>query len=323
MNQENRPDQVIGPAQAALAYYQKNGYFTPAGVESMMLIRAQRDKGHYDEALSSANAFLALASRSGLPDLTRQAEELIGSVLEKMEHYPDALAHFMNAKNLADAPSSEQYEAVFAAEILWKLGRFAECEEMLRFEPATEAMGISAELERITSLLGQAKYRQSLQHAQQTLVKHPGMSASDQQELALAKALAESHLHQEKEALKDLEMSAPSGPGDPAENATRNMEIAEVNLGTGHGQTALEAATRAAERFKTAGQLDSELRSACLGTAAAKLVRAPAAQATFSVEVVDIVSKIQQTWTPQASQTYLSRPDLQLLMRQDIASGSK
>jgi serine/threonine protein kinase len=317
MDQEHRPDQVIAPAQSALNYYQKNGFFIPAGVESMMLIRAQTDKGHYDQALSSANSFLAMASRSGLPDLTRQAEELVGAVLGKMERYPNALVHFLNAKSLSDAPSSEQYEAVNAAEMLWRLGRFAECEEMLRFEPATESIGISVELERIDSLLSQGRYRDSLQLAQQTLLKFPEMDANDRIELAVDKAIAEAHLHKAKEALKDLEVSMPAMTEDPQEKARRDMAVSEVSLEAGLAQAALDAATTTAAQFKSAGLLDSELRSACLGASAAKLTGNSAAFAAFSSEVVDIVTKIQQTWTLQASQTYFSRPDLQVWMRQN------
>jgi Protein kinase domain len=316
MNQEHRPDQVIAPARAALDYYQKNGFFTPAGVESMMLIRVQRDKGHYDEALSSANAFLAMASRSGLPDLTRQAEELIGSVLAKMERYPESLAHFLNAKNLADAASVEQLEAIRASEVLWRLGRFAECEQTLHFEPATESIAISMELNRIESLLSQGRYRDSLSLGEQTLLKYPQMDSSNRDEIVLDKAIAESHLHRERDALKDLTMLAPPESDNPTENAARDMSIAEVNLEAGAAPTALEAATRAAAQFKSAGQLDSELRSAYLGASAAKLTGNSAAFAGFSSQVVDILTKIQQTWTPQASQTYLSRPDLHALMQQ-------
>jgi Tfp pilus assembly protein PilF len=316
MDQEHHPDQVIAPARSALNYYQKNGFFIPAGVESMMLIRAEKDKGHYDQALTSANAFLAMASRSELPDLLRLAEELLGSVLSEMERYPDALVHFLNAKKLADAASSEQFEAVYAADILRRQGRFAECEEMLSFKPATEPIHISVELERVESRLSQAKYRNSLQLAQQMPREHPEMDVSDQEELALDKAIAESHLHQEKEAFSDLKASMPDETDDPAEIAARNMAIAEVNLGTGHAQTALDAATKAAAQFKSAGQLDSELLSACLGASAAKLTGNSVAFTAFSNEVVDIVTEIQQTWTPQASQTYLSRPDIQISMQQ-------
>ena len=40
MNQKQQPDKVIEPAQKALAYYQKNGYFVPAANASILIIRA-------------------------------------------------------------------------------------------------------------------------------------------------------------------------------------------------------------------------------------------------------------------------------------------
>ena len=317
MNQERRPDEVIAPAQSALNYYRKNGFFVPAGVVSGFLIRTERDKGHYEQALSSANGFLDLATRSGVPDLMRQAEELIGSVLATMERYPDALDHYLNAKKLADAASSQQYEAVFAASMLWKLGRFAECEEMLRFEPATESIAIWVDQVRVGSLLSQMKYRDSLSLAQQMPLKHREMDRGALEEVAMDRAIAESHLHREKEALKDLDGSARGEPDDPGEAAARDLAIAEVSLGAGLAQRAEEAAAKAAAQFKSAGLLDSELRSACIGASAARMTRDSAAAAGFSAEVVDIGAKIQQTWTPQASQTYFSRPDIQGLMREN------
>jgi hypothetical protein len=188
---------------------------------------------------------------------------------------------------------------------------------MLRFEPATESIGISVELERIDSLLSQGRYRDSLQLAQQTLLKFPEMDANDRIELAVDKAIAEAHLHKAKEALKDLEVSMPAVTEDPQEKARRDMAVSEVSLEAGLAQAALDAATTTAAQFKSAGLLDSELRSACLGASAAKLTGNSTAFAAFSSEVVDIVTKIQQTWTPQASQTYFSRPDLQVWMRQN------
>jgi len=137
------------------------------------------------------------------------------------------------------------------------------------------------------------------------------------EEVAMDRAIAESHLHQEKEALKDLDGSARGEPDDPGEAAARDLAIAEVSLGAGLAQRAEEAAAKAAAQFKSAGLLDSELRSACIGASAARMTRDSAAAAGFSAEVVDIGAKIQQTWTPQASQTYFSRPDIQGLMREN------
>jgi hypothetical protein len=320
MGQERRPEQVVAPAQAALDYYQKNGFFVPAGSASMLLIRAERDKGHYSQALSSANAFLELASRSGLPELTWQAEELIGTVLARMERYPDALNHFLNAKKLADAASSEQFEANFAAEMLWKLGRYAECDDMLRFEPASDSLAASADIKRIGSLLSRLRYNDALALAQQMVRNHPGMDSGTLEDLSIERAIAESHLHKAKDALKEMDtLSADGSFDDPMDEAKHELNVAEISLQAGLAQQAQAAATKAAGEFNASAALDSELRCAGIGAAAAKIDRDSAAHLRFSQEVVDSIAKIQQTWTPQDSQTYLSRPDIQMLTRDNRA----
>jgi hypothetical protein len=317
MNQENRPEDIVAPAQAALAYYQKNGYFIPAGVASILLIRAERDKGHYDRALSSANAFLDLASRSGVPELTRQAEEVIGTVLFRIERYPEALTHFLKAKDLADAPSSQQTEALFSAMVLRRMGRFVEFEEMLRFEPASDAMAASVQAERVGALLSRIRYGDALVLARQTLQKYPAMDSGTLEELTMDRAIAESHLQQTKEALKEMDTLSASRPSsDPLDEAEREMALAEVNLQAGLALQAQAAAAKAAGQFKAAGALDSELRSACIGASATVIVHDSAAFSGFSQEAVDIGEKIQQTWSPQVAQSYLSRPDIRLLMRE-------
>ena len=102
---------------------------------------AQREiKVNINEALQSGNAFIVLAAKSGVNELMRQAEEVVGTVFLQMEQYPDALAHFLNAKSLADTSSFRAYESVNAAETLWKLGRYTESDAMLQFEPGNEAL---------------------------------------------------------------------------------------------------------------------------------------------------------------------------------------
>jgi predicted TPR repeat methyltransferase len=321
MNQEHRPGEVVAPAQAALDYYRKNGFFAPAGSASILLIRAERDKGHYSQALTSANAFLDLASRSGVPDLTRQAEELIGTVLNRMQRYPEALTHFLSAKHLADAASSQQSEAIFAADMLWKLGRYAECDQTLRFEPANDAMAALADLERNASLLSRLKYADAFALSRQMQRNYPGMDSLTREELSIDRGIAESHLQKAKEALKEVDtLSANESFNNPADEAERELVLAEISLQAGLAQRAEGEASKAAGQFRAVGALDSELRSAGMGASAAKIAGDSEALSGYSQEIVDTVSKIQQTWTPQASQTYLSRPDIQVLLRENRAT---
>jgi tetratricopeptide (TPR) repeat protein len=316
MNQKHLPDQVIGPAQAALDYFTKNGYFSLAARASLLLIRTERDKGQYQLALSSGNASLDVATKSGVRELKRQAEELIGSVFFAMEQYPDALIRFQDAKASSDTASSSEYEAINAADALWRLGRYYESEEMLQFVPANDAIARLVDLVRIQSLLSSRKYGETLRLAEQTL-NYSTIAADDRLEMDADKIIAESRLGMKKQALTDWEAwKVAEQTGNSMKEERRSLVTAEIALANGLWQQAHDESVKAAEHFALSGQMDSELHSLCFVALAAKELHNRAEYEIYSAKVVDIISKIQQTWSPKVSQTYLSRPDLQMLMRE-------
>jgi serine/threonine protein kinase len=317
MNQRHLPDQVIGPAQAALDYYKKNGSFMRAANASLFLIRTERDKGQYHQALQSGNEFLDLATKSGSHPLMTKAEEVIGTVFFAMEQYPDALVHFQNAKLLADTVSDRAYGAVNSAETLCRLGRYAESDAMLQFEPVNDTLTTWAAKVRTESLMSRGRYREALSLARQMPTEYPKMSSSDQQEFELDRTIAESHLGMTKQALTDLDdLEGREKTGKFGEESARNLTIAEVSLFAGRAQQAHDASVQAAAHYASTGQLDSELHSVYLAAAASKMLKDAPEYTNFSAKAVDIVAQIQHTWSPQVSQTYFSRPDLQMLMRE-------
>ena len=316
MNQKHLPDQVIGPAQSALDYYNKNGYFGLARNATLLLIRADRDKGQYKQALQSANDFMALASKSDNAELKRQGEELAGTVLTEMEHYPDALQHLETAMSLAGTATTREYGHMNCAEVLWRLGRYAEADEMLRIEPINDSFAIWAAKIRGESLLSQARYREALSLARQEIATAKNLKPADVQEFALSMAVGESHLGMKQEALHDRgdrnDRTAARGIYDLAE---RNLAFAEIDLATGSAQEAYDGAANAATHFASTGQLDSYLQSVALAAAASKILGNSDEYQSYSAKTVDTISQIQQTWSPQASQTYFSRPDIRILLR--------
>jgi serine/threonine protein kinase len=315
MNQKHLPDQVVGPAQSALDYYKRNAYFRSAATASVLLIRAKRDKGQYQEALESGNAFLALSTKSGIHLLMMQAEEVIGTIFLQKEQYPEALIHFQNALSFADS-GSRAYEALYSADTLWRLGLYTESEKMLDFAPATDRIAIAAGETRDASLLSRARNREAYSLAEQLLSKYPKMDIGDRQQIAVYRTLAEAHLGMKQQTLKDLDgIASYRQKGGSAEDWTTDMAIAEGGLSVGLARQAYEAATRAAIHFASTGQQDSELRSVCLAAQAAKMLNNSEGYKAFSAKSVDIFSNIQQTWSPQMSRTYFSRPDIQMLMR--------
>jgi hypothetical protein len=115
-------------------------------------------------------------------------------------------------------------------------------------------------------------------------------------------------------SLKHLE--DVSGQSKVTENDwSTQLSIAEVYLSLGMAQQALDGATKAADHYAATNQLDSELRSLCIGASASKALKNTAAYEQFSKKTVDILSQLQQAWEPQTLRSYLSRTDIQTLMR--------
>lgn len=312
----HHPDQVVAPAQAAFDYYQKNGFFVPAANASSLLIRSERDRGHYPEALQSAQASLQLAVQSGDRELKRQAEEVLGSILLQMEHYPEALGHFQHALTLADAPTSREYDALFAANTLWKLGRTADFEAMLQFVPTNATFAVSVDIERSHSLLSRQQYGAVLALVQHAFTNYPQLEDGDRADMLGDKAIAEAHLHKKTEALRDLEEYRKLTIDQQAsEEYAVALTAAEIDLALGLPAQAREAAYSAVAHFSPLGQLDSELRGVCLSTQAAIALKDTTATADLAKRVVDISLKIQQTWDSPMVQDYFSRSDLKALLR--------
>jgi tetratricopeptide (TPR) repeat protein len=315
MNQEHLPDKVAEPAQAALDYYKKNGFSEGASSAALLLVRTERDRGQYTQALESGNALLALATQSGLPAVRTQAEEVVGTVYLAMEQYPDALAHFQNAEHFANSERLRSYQAFDCGRTLWRLGRYAESEDMLELASAEPALLPSVGECRVESLLSQQKYRAAMELAQRVIGGNPDMVSDRKQDLEQDRVVAEAHLGMKREALAGLSMFlAPDQLKDnPADSAQDKLIAAEIYLWIGMNEKARDAATAAQDYFESVGERDAELRGACLGAAATKSLKDDRSYALFTKKILDLRSQLKQNWGPETFQKYVSRPDLHLL----------
>ena len=317
MNLRHDPDEVIGPAQAALDYYTRTGRLIMAGNASLLLIRAERDKGQYAQAFEAGTAFLDVANKSGVHELIRNAHEVVGTVLIPMEQYPQALTHFESAYSLAETASDREYLAINAADALWKLGRYPECDAMLRFTPTNDKVAALMISERDGSLLSQGRFREVVALSDEVITRHPEMDADDRHIVLTKKLLARTHLGRSPQTLMELDaFDKESRTSDAAEESVRDLVLAEAELSSGMVEAAHRSAVEASTHFEASHQLDSELRSVCLAAAAAKGLKLSTEYNLYATKAVDILSQIKQTWGPQAFQSYVSRPDLQLLLRQ-------
>ena len=316
MSQRHFPDKVIAPAESALAYYKKNGFFREEASLSLILARARRDRGEYSQALEAGKASKELAMKSGIGQLMALSDEVVGTTYLELEQYSSALERFQSAKSEADGTSAKAYQRLHCAETLWRLGRYDESEEMLQSVPATETFEYELAEVRIPLLLSRMKYGEIEDLAQKVLAGDPKLGADQKRQLELQEALAESRLRMKSEASKKLEDISSVQTSATVSDWRTQLMIAELTLSLGMTQQALDAATKAAAHFATTNQLSSELRSVLIGASAAKTLNNRMAYDEFSKKSVDILSELQQTWGPQALGLYLSRPDLQTLMRE-------
>ncbi len=273
--------------------------------------------------MQDGKELLEVTTQSGIHTLMIQAEEVVGTVHFAVEQYPEALVHFQKARSLADTQIMRSYEALDCADTLWRLGRYAESEALLQTIAGSDDLVTSAGQTRIESLLSQQQYRLALALAQQMIAEYPKMVSDRKLELQQDEVLAESHLGMKKQALLDLSAYfAPEQHKDSPEDAAKEeLSAAEIYLSLGMARQAHDSAVAAHKYFASSGQLNSELRSACLAAAASKLLNDLAEYDIFSTKVVDIVTALQHTWQPQDLQQYLLRPDLHLLTRDFAKAG--
>ena len=162
MSQRHLPEQTIPPAQAALGYYTQNGFVGPAASISLLLIRAQRDKGEYSEALESGRAFQQLAAKSGNSQAqgryrTRWSERSILRWSSIQMRWSGSKV----PRSEAEGADAKAYQALDCADTLWRLGRYSESDEMLQSVPATETFKYLVPEIRVPSLLSRGKYKEA------------------------------------------------------------------------------------------------------------------------------------------------------------------
>lgn len=312
MSQKGQPDHVIAPAQLALDYYSRNGFFTEGKNAATLLIRAQRDKGQYQQALRSANELLDLIKQSGVRPLMMQSEETVGSIYLQMEQYPDALSHYQTALALTDTAKDRAFQALHCGAVFWRLGRYAETERMLQSVSGTESLATWAGINRVQSLLSQRHFKPALELAKQLLANRGTMSGG-QDDLQQAIAIAEAHLGMKRQALEYIaEQPANDTHGKPEDVATGELADAEIYLALGMNNEAEETAAKAHDYFKRVSQNDSLLHSTLLEAAAFKAAKDDTNYNKYFAEAIDTVNSLRNTWTPQLLQSYLARPDLQI-----------
>jgi tetratricopeptide (TPR) repeat protein len=310
---QNRTSEALEAATRALAYYRRNGNFREGAQSSLIIARAQRSRGQIDEALKAGYELVDLSRQAGQRNLQTQAEELLGSVYLLREDYSQALDHLNNAFTLAGDGTAKPYEAAYEAEVLNRIGRFADAERMLVFTLPTNP---TIPVMHAQAFIGERKYAQAEALAAQSL-QRADLQAGDRNDLTMERALALALGGHAPAALAALHsIPAPdNSPGNEGAVAAQELSTATVLLAAGEAASAYDPASHAESYFSAAGLKDSGLRSALIAAQAARLRHDAAHQKLYAQKAVDILKALRQTWSPSVFHSYSSRSDLAWLSR--------
>jgi tetratricopeptide (TPR) repeat protein/tRNA A-37 threonylcarbamoyl transferase component Bud32 len=308
-NQQHLNKEILDPAEAAAAYYTKNGYIEEAAFATILVGRAQRNLGQWQDALHTANKLVQLSQDSQRNGLLVQSRELEGSIYLAKEDYPHALQAYNLALALARDEPLKSFELLHCADALWRIGRSSEAGRMLDSIPQPNS---SAGEIRVENLLAQQKYSEAALAAAETITKVPEMPPDRMRGLQLDRIFAMASRGRLVDARRQIEglLEKTGAIEDRGDQATFNMGLARVYLRIGDAGKAFAAAIQAESYFASKGQPDSDLQSSLLVAEAARTLHNAEKERTFSKKCFDIKTELGNTWPNSDLQSYFSRPDL-------------
>src|SRR5207247_5047101 len=116
-------DEGLVNVNKALEFYKSGGYRNEWGLALLLIGRAKRDKGDYNEALRALNERLQLAQEAGAPNGIADANNEIGKVLLAQDKPVEALTHFQASYDIYQNSKDQRSlgnNLVNRGEALWR-----------------------------------------------------------------------------------------------------------------------------------------------------------------------------------------------------------
>jgi tetratricopeptide (TPR) repeat protein len=273
---------------------------------------------------------LKLAQQLNDQSLLALAHAEKGSALALEEKFSEALDHLDQAYviyNALGVQRSMGYNLLRRADVLCRLGRYAEAEGLLNQaaaiadRPGGELKELSAEirLQWAQVSLSQNRYQEARERGEKLLAsigdQYQEMVFESKKLLALVEARNGSAARATQLANEALRMAEQSKNG--LQLAFAKLTLAEVLLSNAQPQEALIAATEAKAVFAAGAEKESEWKASLLAAMASDQAGNPHQARELKAEAVAALAILEQRCGSQNFATYTARPDLQKL-RQNL-----
>jgi Tfp pilus assembly protein PilF len=310
---QEKPNEVIPLAQAALDYYRSMGFASESVDALTQIVRAQRDQGENQAALKSGQELLGFATKLNNPVAIMRAEDAVGSVLLDLEIYPEALDHFQKALSASHAVNTDEYYLLHYANAVWRLGKYGEAERTLASLPAKSRSraDIAVGVAEITSamLMSQKRYALAKEIARRSLEDKSNIDPGYFERLMCEiETVSRSPVSAEEWCQKAVTQAQHES--DRMAAAAAQLALANANLAAGNALQALPIAQSTSDFFAASGQRESEYLSLLSLAKISRALKDDRNAKQSAQKALDILSGFEHNWSPQQYQSYSSRPDV-------------
>jgi len=304
--------------EAARNFYERAGFRREAISASNLLVRVRRNRRQFEAALDDFGKILEQARAIGDRALEATAQHDIGRVLSDIERYPEALSRYSESVRLWKETGREDFEAfatVSVATACWRLGRYAEANQLL--DRATEisrarkldSLAASVFRSRADMALSRNLYRDAIAWARRSQGSKPtnATAADATRVLCLAQARSGAAREAEQNCQEAAKLAAATADRD----LSTQVKLAQLEAWMAGGRILVDVADagRAAAEMKAEGRLDSSWRTLYLAARVHAKRGDRGEAARKAAEAVEILTALKEKWGP-AYTSYEARQDI-------------
>jgi tetratricopeptide (TPR) repeat protein len=320
--QQGELDRGLAHVRQALAWYQERGYQRETMQGLTLVSRIEREKGDYPSALASLKQQLDLARKQGNQAQIALSQEGIGNVLLARGLWSESLKSYraeMEAAAQSGVTLNAQVGLVNCADMLWRLGRYQEANDLLDRVGANRSKTVDALITRLQAkmALSRGEFFKARDAARRALAA--GVD-SDGQRAEWNGILAEAEIASGNRAqavhIAELARQLADRAGNPRRVAEIELAQSEAALAMGEWPRAGENAKSAAVWAAGAGNTETEWRCWWLAARAATGAGRKSEAHELAEKANNLLAGLAQKWDPEDFRTYLTRPDLELAKHQ-------
>lgn len=324
-----RLDEGLPYSEQAYNFYRQGGYRNEGLQATLLFGRAKRDRGDYAAALRLFNEALQQAEEMGNRGQVAIAHKEIGVVLAQGERYPEALEHFEHCSTVSDALDDKEtaaYSLALQADMLWRLGRPADAQQILdrlaavtnKADGGFRSVAAHGHLVAARLALSALLFRQAEAEARKTIAMAERPNDHTAVDALTVLGQAQTYSGMKRAGVKSCEeaVAGSEQTKDQLRLSAATLVLGEALLLQGDAEGALNSAMRAREGFERRGQQESLWRAWLLAARASQRLNDEAKSREYIQRAADVVQSLTRLWGDDVYKGYLKRRDIGQDLRQ-------